>query len=364
MIPPLLDTPCLWERLRSEMRPIFLYGTGNGGDKILSALAQYGVAPTGVFASDGFVRSRTFHDFPVQAYSDVLARYGEDIVVLLAFGTTLQEVRVFIEELDKRHTLYIPDVPLYGGALFDRACVTQNLLSIDAAAALFSEPFSQELYTDALWFRWTGEYRYLRRITNPTDDLRTLFANCSIATILDGGAYRGDSAALFCTAFPGVREIWAAESDEKTYGKLCAYAETETRAAIHPLHTALWNENGEIHLSASASRGSGIEGKNHRAKEKTVPCATIDSLREACGAFDLYKLDVEGAEWQAISGAACTLAQDRPSLAVSLYHRTEDLWELPLKIHEILPEHRLYLRRPDCIPLWDVTLYAVKPNRI
>lgn len=363
MIPLITDSPCLWERLQTETRPIFLYGTGNGGDKILAALERYGVSLTGVFASDGFVRSRTFHDFPVQAYSDVIARYGNDIVVLLAFGTTLPEVRAFIEILNDRHLFYIPDVPLYGGALFDRACVTEHWDSIMAAGELWADADSAMLYQDALWFRWTGAYRYLMRTTNPVDDLRILFANCPIATLLDGGAYRGDSAAVFCTAFPNLHTIWAAESDAKTYQKLCTYAETESRAVVHPLHTALWERDGEIHLSASASRGSGIAGKNHRAKDTTVPCASIDVLRKNCGAFDCIKLDVEGAEWQAISGAVHTLSTERPSLVISLYHRTADLWALPLKIHELLPEHRLYLRRPDCIPLWDVTLYAVKPNQ-
>ena len=104
MIPRITDSPCLWERLQTETRPIFLYGTGNGGDKIIAALERYGVSLTGVFASDGFVRSRTFHDFPVQAYSDVVAQYGNAIVVLLAFGTTLPEVRTFIEALNARHS--------------------------------------------------------------------------------------------------------------------------------------------------------------------------------------------------------------------------------------------------------------------
>lgn len=363
MIPPITDTPCLWERLQTETRPVFLYGTGNGGDKIIAALDRYGVSLTGVFASDGFVRSRTFHDFPVQAYSDVVARYGNDIVVLLAFGTALPEVRAFIEALDERHTLYIPDVPLYGGALFDRTCVTENAAAIERAGKLWADTDSAMLYQDALRFRWTGAYRCLTRTTDPADDLRILFADCPISTILDGGAYRGDSASLFCAAFPELRTIWAAESDAKTYGRLCAYAETESRAVVHPLHTALWNRDGEIHMAASASRGSGIDGRNHRAKEKTVPCATIDSLRERCGAFDCIKLDVEGAEWQAIEGASHTLSADQPSMAVSLYHRTEDLWALPLKLREILPGHSLYLRRPDCIPLWDLTLYAVKPKQ-
>lgn len=362
MIPSFSETPCLWEKLQSETRPIFLYGTGNGGDKILTALEQYGVKVTGVFASDGFVRSRTFHAMPVQSYSDVVRQYGSDIVVLLAFGTNLPEVRAFIEQLERRHTLYIPDVPLYGGALFDRHTWDENRTMIEKTETVFAEHFSQELFYDALQFRWTGEYRYLLHTTDPLVDLRTLPFG-PITSVLDGGAYRGDSAALFCTAFPTLREVLAVESDEKTYGKLRKYADGETRAVIRPFHAALWEQTGETRLSASASRGSGVEGKNHRAKEIYVPAETVDSLRETYSGWDLIKLDVEGAEWQALAGAAETLRIDEPSLMVSLYHRTEDLWNLPSRIHEILPEHTLFLRRPDCIPMWDLTLFAIKTTR-
>ena len=111
-IPEIWDRPSLWDVLAAEKRPIFLYGTGNGGDKILDVCAARGISVTGVFASDGFVRSRTFRDMPVQAYSDVTTRYGDDIVILLAFGTTLPEVTAFIDMLDEKHTLYIPEVPL------------------------------------------------------------------------------------------------------------------------------------------------------------------------------------------------------------------------------------------------------------
>ena len=50
---------CVWEILRTTDRPIVLYGTGNGGDKLISALEKIGRKPDGVFASDGFVRNRT-----------------------------------------------------------------------------------------------------------------------------------------------------------------------------------------------------------------------------------------------------------------------------------------------------------------
>ena len=68
----------IWDKLSNTEKPLFLYGTGNGGDKIISALERAGASLTGVFASDGFVRDRFFRGFKVMAYSDVIDKYGYD----------------------------------------------------------------------------------------------------------------------------------------------------------------------------------------------------------------------------------------------------------------------------------------------
>ena len=357
MIPERWNVPSLWDSLAAEKRSIFLYGTGNGGDKIIDVCAARGIHITGVFASDGFVRNRTFRDMPVQAYSDVLSAYGEDIVILLAFGTTLPEVTAFIDTLDARHTLYIPEVPLYGGALFDREQLETHADTLAGLRELLADEHSRLLLDDAILFRLTGEKKYLARATDPIEDIRFLFAGLPIKTMLDGGAFRGDSAAMYAEAIPSLEVIHAAEADARTIRHLSAYAETETRCQVISHHCALWNSDGEMTYTASASRGSGAAGQNHRAKTITVPTRTIDTLC-AGQSMDLLKLDVEGAEALALDGAKDTLQQDRPALSVSLYHRTEDLWQLPLRIHGILPEKKLYLRRPACIPFWDLTLFA------
>ncbi|MBR5445208.1 MAG: FkbM family methyltransferase [Clostridia bacterium] len=358
MVPELWNVPSLWDSLAAEKRHVFLYGTGNGGDKIIDVCLARGISLAGVFASDGFVRSRTFRDMPVQAYSDVVGKYGEDIVILLAFGTTLPEVTAFIDMLDTRHTLYIPEVPLYGGALFDREQLESHADTLTGLRMLLADEHSRLLLDDAVLFRLTGERKYLRRTTDPTEDIRSLFAGLPVKTMLDGGAFRGDSAAMYAGAIPALETIHAAEADARTFRHLSAYAETETRCQVIPHHCALWDSDGEMTYTASASRGSGAAGQNHRAKTITVPTRTIDTL---CAGLpmDLLKLDVEGAEALALDGASATLLQNRPALSVSLYHRTEDLWQLPLRIHELLPEKKLYLRRPECIPFWDLTLFAI-----
>ena len=67
----------LWQTLASLSAPLVLYGTGDGADKILDVMEAKGLHADGVFASDGFVRKRTFRGMPVLSYREALARFGE-----------------------------------------------------------------------------------------------------------------------------------------------------------------------------------------------------------------------------------------------------------------------------------------------
>ncbi len=348
----------IWDKLTRTTKPIFMYGTGNGGDKIIAALDSYGIQLRGIFASDGFVRDRYFHGFKVRSYSDVVAEYGNDIVVLLAFGTTLPDVTKFIYELNARHELIIPDVPLYGGGLFDYKYFTENLSLIHSAREIFSDELSKNIFDDAINFRLTGKIEYLENTSDSVSILREIFSGHTIETILDGGAFKGDSCQDFITALHP-KAVIAVEADLKTNAKLSLYANEEKRAVVSAVHAALWETDGELSYISSGSRGSGKSGQNKRAEELTVPSLTVDTICRDIS-VDLIKLDIEGAELSAIRGAKNTIERDKPSLAVSLYHRTEDIFTLPLLIHEYLPTHSFYLRRVPCIPMWDLTLYAVK----
>jgi hypothetical protein len=68
---------------------------------------------------------------------------------------------------------------------------------------------------------------------------------------------------------------------------------------------------------------------------------------------------VEGAEREALLGSRNTILRDSPALLVSAYHRSADLFSLPLLVHDLNPNYRLYLRRMAGIPAWDINLYAV-----
>lgn len=348
----------LWDHLSATDKPIFLYGTGNGGDKIIAALERYGVRLTGVFASDGFVRDRSFHEWKVRSYSDVVSEYGGDIIILLAFGTTLPDVADFIKTLDERHELIIPDVPLYGGELFDMPYYLSHREILEETASLFEDEVSRELFWDAINFRLSGKMKYLARTEDWSVTLEDIFGGRKYNTVIDGGAFKGDSTHLFAEILKP-EKIIAAEADPKTFKKLEAYAAQEKCSSVTAVHVALWDTDGELEYISSGSRGSGNEGRNQRAKTMSVPCLTIDSILNG-GSVDMIKLDIEGAEDRALDGAVKTIAKYQPDMMVSLYHRTDDIFELTTKVRRLLPEHKLYLRRIPCIPMWDLTLYVVK----
>lgn len=75
---------------------------------------------------------------------------------------------------------------------------------------------------------------------------------------------------------------------------------------------------------------------------------------------DFIKFDVEGAEKQAIMGCANSIRDHTPELQVALYHRSEDIFALPLQIHKLNPRYRFYMRRYPYVPAWDLNLFCTE----
>lgn len=77
-----------------------------------------------------------------------------------------------------------------------------------------------------------------------------------------------------------------------------------------------------------------------------IPIRSIDDLflgELNVDKIDFIKMDIEGYELNALKGAYEIIKRDRPKLAISLYHKYEDFYEIPLWIKNNFPEYSLYL---------------------
>ena len=359
----------LWEYLSETEKTVVLYGMGNGADKILAVLFQRNIPVGGVFASDGFARGNLFHGMPVRTWSDIKETYGkENVIVLLSFGTSRPEVMENILRIRAETELYAPDVPAFGDTLFTRAFCEEHIEDFSAARALLSDDESRRVFDNVLSYKLSGDISYLLDAQNDENDIwETIIRPRTIRTAADLGAYNGDTVRQLLSAGKGnIDTVWAMEPDARNYKKLEAYAESETGARVIPINAGAWNKETTLFFDKSGNRNASFEQNRSQtladrpAKVSEVKALPLDNVLNGAR-VDYIKYDVEGSEREALDGSVQTLRVHAPTLLVSLYHRSEDLFALPLHIRAIAPHYRgFYLRRLRGIPAWDLNLYVIE----
>lgn len=350
----------LWQTLSRTEKPILLYGMGDGADKIIRHAERLSLHVSDVFASDDFVRGQTYRDRRVLTLSQAEEIYG-DFTVLLAFATRLPEVIDRVCGIAARHTLYVPDLPVYGDEIFDLSLCRRYEKERNDVRALWYDDFSRDLFDGLVEARLTGALDRLLACSDPDGaDLLRLLPADTFRCAVDAGAYNGDTVRQLLAAAPQVDRVLAIEPDPKTARRLSLYAASETRAAVSVYCGAAWSRETELTFSGKASRGAHLDG---RSLSVTVPAAPIDALAAGMS-VDYLKFDVEGAEAEALEGAADTIRRCRPTVLLSLYHRAADFFCLPLVLAALCPDYRFYLRRPRCLPAWETAMLAVPEERI
>ena len=347
----------LWKYLASTSKTIVMYGMGNGADKILSICEKYNIEIADFFASDGFVRGHSFHGKVVLSYSAVKEKYGaENIIVLLSFASSLPDVLGNIYRIAEECELYAPDVPVCGDNLFELDFYNKNIEKIDAVRNLLADDISVSIYDNVIKYKMTGDIKYLRLAETDKSESYNLMNASKFERIADLGAYNGDTIREIMIYSPRLSEVFAFEPDRRSFRKLNEYCQSMTSLPIiHPINAAAWNEDTDISFGDEGNRNSGICAK---AKTVTVSARSLDSVLEGQN-VDYIKYDVEGAEKEAIEGCEKTILTYKPRLLVSAYHRSEDIFELPLQIHRLCPEYRFYYRRSHYIPAWDLNLLCI-----
>ena len=141
-----------WEKLQQETKPIYIYGMGDGAMKIMSVFKKYGIKTSGIFASDDFVRGHYFEGFKVQKLSEVEEK-EKDFAVVLAFAAGYEELVNRIKDIGRKHTLYVPDVPVIGTGLFDYDYCTEHAAELEEVYHLLADDLSKKVFSSILDFK-------------------------------------------------------------------------------------------------------------------------------------------------------------------------------------------------------------------
>jgi FkbM family methyltransferase len=160
-------------------------------------------------------------------------------------------------------------------------------------------------------------------------------------TYVDGGSFDGDSLRMFIERVEGHYErIYAYEPDRQTYARLCRNFAEEPR--VVPVPKGLFREVTTLRFDDAGTRGSLFTDSG----SVSIPVTTIDNDLEGRPAT-FIKMNIEGAEIDALEGAMHTIQSFAPKLAISAYHRPSDLWKVPATIKALRDDYQLFLRQQD-----------------
>jgi len=165
---------------------------------------------------------------------------------------------------------------------------------------------------------------------------------------LDGGCFDGNTSVALLKRNKNIEKIYCFEPDASNLKKV--YKNVQKYLQVEVMECGLWNKEEELcFLSTSDEVSRVVENSDHK-----IILNTIDNLVPNA---TFIKLDIEGSEAKAIEGACNTIKNTSPKLAISIYHRPNDLFEIVNLIKSINKNYHFYIRHYSDF-LFDTILYG------
>jgi FkbM family methyltransferase len=361
------------DEFRDEDRPLVIFGAGQLGRRILSALRDSGVEPLAFSDNNHALWNTQLQGVEVLAPRVAADRYGSSSAFLISIWhpSQVSSVSSVFRQLKNLGCRRVAPFPL---ALWKYADSLLPYYLWDLPSKLLTERTSIACAFSALSDE-ASKLEFIRqirlRLFADFDGLSAPAAGCQYfppdlvpprpdECFVDCGAYNGDTLSDFLEYCGGsFTRVVAFEPDPANFARLHDKVEHDPplfgRAMLHNAATGgangtvTFNANGLA--SASMCTGSGTQ----------VPCVKLDDVLEGMRPT-FIKMDIEGAELDALYGAQSSIQKCRPLLAICVYHAQDHLWRIPLAIRELLPDSQMFIRAHRADGL-DLVCYAIPSER-
>ncbi len=203
---------------------------------------------------------------------------------------------------------------------------------------LLADKKSKEVFEKVINFKMTFDYEFMEGFTNNHEGQyfdKEIIPEIKEISFVDGGGYVGDTATEVIKNYPDFKKIYLIEPIPENIR--IAKRELSHLENIEFLTCGVSNKKETLYFNEEKSFST-IYTKG----TQSVEVDTIDNIVK--DRVNFIKLDVEGAEQDAIDGAKETIKRYKPILAICVYHKAEDWYKIPKKVLEIEKNYNVYLR--------------------
>lgn len=353
-------------RLDGQSR-IVLYGAGYGGLMFLELLRRRGLEPECFLDLSPKKQGRTIMGVPICTPNRTVAEDAMVIVCLLEMGETFWNIKAHMIELGCQTVYHLYELredrtlfenqPLIISANQD--LIWENREFLYQVYEMMEDELSKQTLVAILKFLWSDLSERIPAL--PMADqyfAQDVYSLGEHEVFADCGAHVGEILRQFlCRCQGRFESYWAFEPGAQNICELEKGCPPEYRQKIAIRHTALGDRPGTVRVRDYDGSNSVIREDG----EEDVSCATLNSFAD-----DLHptilKIDVEGWESRLLDGAEMIICRDKPIIAIAVYHRERDFWEIPLRLKQMVSEYRFYLR--SYLNVAETILYAIPPGRL
>jgi FkbM family methyltransferase len=336
---------------RAQRDGVVIFGSGKFARALKVALSHLNISVTAFVVTQG--HATTLEGIPVLPVAESVAVNGNRNIWVGVFNhqpnanyDTLNSICLGagFEHIVFPTQFFELVAPFMGWRfwLTHRADYRSNEKEIRVAFERLEDDQSKQLFADTLSYR-LGKALHIPG--TPCQDLHYFPDFITVPTrnagrpltLLDGGAYDGDTIATALSRLP-LAQAYAFEPDATNFRSLTQRAKTlEVPVVCFPC--GLSSSTQTLRFCSGQGEASTISS----AGEETIQVVSIDDCLPN-SRVDYLKFDVEGHEMEALQGAAHSIRRHRPLLAIAGYHRASDLWRIPNFIHSLELGYRVRLR--------------------
>lgn len=275
--------------------------------------------------------------------------------VAIARQLHIKSLHAFIDNYRNGQTECGTGLPIF--SMKDYVCRygiedTKFVISVSdrkVADAMYAQLVKEGVETDAI-LTIPSEYR------NNTSQYFDLFTPDGHETFVDCGCYDASTTFHFAgwCGNKGFDKIWCFEPDRESYERCKELCSGLKGCKVYPYGISDKAEN--VSFQSGRKEESRIIRSQDNTSGDVIRTISLDAfLQDERVTF--IKMDIEGAELDALRGTSQIIREQKPKLAISVYHKAEDIIEIPKLLMELRPDYKLYIRHYSLL-LNETVLYA------
>lgn len=356
-----------------EHDEIVIFGAGVGGGALYKLLKTNKLENRIKSWSDNNVlkhyQSYMQEELEIIPPEEIIKRFNKDVCVLVASSAFDLIKDQLIGYGLREDNIYLFNFAFMDLEYTDFEFIKDHISDFERAYKRMSDKKSQEVFVNILNYKITKNEKYLTKLQNYVDDEKSQYFDSGIfeflpnERFLDIGAYIGDT---FETLDKIYRDSWehyyGLEADEKIYRKLVGTlkkSQKEEKCSIY--NAAAWDSNTTLYFESNA--GSSTVSNHQTELQIPVSAKKVDELLEH-EKVTFVKMDIEGAEMNALRGMKRLIQENKPVLAICVYYLRDDYYKITDFIESILPEeYTFYMRQYRYTPT-ETVCYGVPKNRL